>query len=510
MQIDEGFFNNKLKRTRKNIIRKIASKRGIEKPRKWYRRVKDKKMGERIAERTLKRTIAKAGFRLISDDLPLPLTFLVKNKRNSELILADVDPLKVSSIEPNRVITINLDNNALQSPSTKMGQPDCSEFNNCSNDPIDNWGNGPIVGIDAYKAWKTSTGSEDIVVAIMSSGIDLNHQDLVDNLWTDNTTSFAAGESAHGFNAFSNAAPQDTHGVGTYEAGIIGAQGNNGVGINGINWDVSLMAVEVVNHVSGNSFQTSLDAFLRSMGYIIKKKRAGHNIVAVQSSWLINNTSNTMYQLIQEMNELDILFVTAAGDQIGNINNLNLPPATYDLPNILTVGGYYGTFTAFSSFVQYLNYSNYGDVKVHIAGPGEDILSTWVDGTYRRQWGGSGVASSFAAGSAALLASVDSSLSASELKDLILNNAKPFDEFAGLTVTEGAINVGNAMEALAPQPLAGDYNCDGTVNLADYTVWRDNFGSTNADNCSGDGNGDGKVDASDYAVWRNNFGASSS
>lgn len=484
------------------VARRIARRRGAKRPATWLRAINGTKRLQRIKERGLKRSVARTGYRL-KDPLPLENTYLVTRNRN-RMRFPGVG--SIGYVEPNTVVTLTLPE--LKRSFTRSGNPNCGEFINCANDPFENWGVGPVVGIDAFQAWRTSTGSSDIVVAVIGSGIDLDHPDLVANLWSDPSGNFTTGESVRGFNAFSNTLPEDDFGFSTHEAGIIGARGDNNIGAQGVNWQVQLMAVKVIRLVSGNTITTSLDALIRGLGYIIKKKQQGNNIRVVQSNWLAPGTSTALQQQISQLNSLGILFVSTAGDNSSDLDTQRFIPASYNLPNVLTVGSYFGSFTAQSSFIDYSPFSNFGDQTVHVAAPGEVIWSTWIGGGYQ-SWAGGGTAAAFASGTAALLASIDNTLTAGELKDLIVNNAKPFPEFNGLTITGGAVNAGNAVEAIAPEPvLNGDYNCDGTVDVSDYQLWRSTFGSQPEDSrCTADGNGDGRVDAADYTVWRDNLGA---
>ena len=124
------------------------------------------------------------------------------------------------------------------------------------NDPKinDQWG---LQSVSAQQAWRYSTGSKDVVVAIIDSGIDLTHRDLIHNVWTnpgeipgDGIDNEGDGyiDDIHGWN-FSNDTNnvQDNYGHGTHVAGIIGAEGNNGLGVAGINWGVSLMPLKFMD-----------------------------------------------------------------------------------------------------------------------------------------------------------------------------------------------------------------------------------------------------------------------
>jgi len=216
--------------------------------------------------------------------------------------------------------------------------------------------------IDAPTAWGIRTSALTAkVVAIIDTGITKNHEDLKDNLWT-------GPGGIHGRNCvYDNDDPEDDHGHGTHVAGIIGAKGNNGIGTAGVAWNVKLMAVKAFNSQGTGKTSDELEAY----GWILQKKREGVDIVAVNASYGGPGFSGEARQAIQDLGNAGILFVAAAGNYATDNDQSPEYPASYGLPNIISVAST-DRNDALSDF------SNYGRTSVHLAAPGTDIWSTWT------------------------------------------------------------------------------------------------------------------------------------
>ncbi len=118
----------------------------------------------------------------------------------------------------------------------------------------------PGADISAEEAWEVTTGSAGIVVGVLDSGTDLNHPDLLPNLWSAPAGWSLAGCGAgtRGFDAVENdCAPQDANGHGTHVAGTIGARGDNGAGVAGVNWTVSIMTLRFLDASGAGTSTTS-------------------------------------------------------------------------------------------------------------------------------------------------------------------------------------------------------------------------------------------------------------
>jgi len=244
---------------------------------------------------------------------------------------------------------------------------------------FDLWG---LQKINAPSAWDITKGSDQIIVAVIDSGIDYTHEDLAQNIWInareipdnrvdddgngyiDDVYGIAPGYSEISENIKINDS-MDFDGHGTHVAGIIGAIGNNGKGVVGINWKVKILPCNVLNPLLGDF---TLDAILECCSYIESLKNRGENIRVINASYG-GSYSYAEELAIQKLRSKGILFVTAAGNEAENNDITPSYPCNYNLDNIICV--------ASTDRNDYLSpFSNYGN-SVHVAAPGEEIYSTY-------------------------------------------------------------------------------------------------------------------------------------
>lgn len=295
--------------------------------------------------------------------------------------------------------------------------------------------------IAALKAWAKTRGSDKIVVAVLDSGVDYTHPDLVGNIWfrPDNVPQYKDDELGNfddfrGFNAAENQSdPMDDNGHGTHCAGIIGAEGNNDEGITGINWNVQIMPLKFMGR---GGFGTTKDA-IEAINYAIDRKRNGVNVRVINASWGSTSYSKALEDVIRAAGEEGILFVAAAGNS--TVNNDRSPhyPSNYDLPNVISVAAT-DRNDALTSF------SNYGAKTVHIAAPGKDILSTWLNDDYREA-SGTSMAAPQVAGVAALILASDPNMSVEKLREKLLNSVDKIDSLSGKVENGGRLNAAKAL-----------------------------------------------------------------
>jgi len=264
------------------------------------------------------------------------------------------------------------------------------------------WG---MEDINMPETWDEETGSEDVVVAVLDSGIDYHHEDLQDNMWED-------ADGYHGYNAVNDTNyPIDTDGHGTHAAGIIGAVGDNEVGVAGVNWNVSLMSVKVLEDGEG-----SLSDIIDGMDYVLDQVTVeGENVVATSNSWAGVDDSELLKQSIEDHRDEGILFVCAAGNDGKDIDKEPVYPASYDLENIISVGSY-------DEDGDLATHSNHGR-SVDVGAPGVSIYSTLLDDSYGYR-SGTSMAVPHVSGLAALLHSNDSTHDYLSLKNVILHGAQ--------------------------------------------------------------------------------------
>jgi len=306
-----------------------------------------------------------------------------------------------------------------------------------------------LVGADigATRAWDVTTGSRSVVVAVLDSGLDIAHPDLAANVWTnpgevvdgkDNDGSGYA-DDLHGWNFIDNTADvRDGYGHGTHVAGIIGAVGGNGIGVAGVNWQVSLMPLKVQD--SRGVGTTS--AVIAALHYVTKMRRDhGINIVAANASWgAAAGSSIVVQEAIRAQGDVGITFVAAAGNS-GSDNDL-VPrfPAGYDLPNVISVA-------ALTSNNTLAEISNYGRTSVDLAAPGAVIQSTFPGGTYGIL-SGTSMAAPHVSGVVALLAAAKPGIGVADVRAAILGSTTPVASLFGKTVTGGRLNAAGALAAI--------------------------------------------------------------
>jgi subtilisin family serine protease len=289
--------------------------------------------------------------------------------------------------------------------------------------------------IDALQAWLKTRGSEKVVVAVLDTGVDYTHHDLVSNIWTrpDSVPQYADDElgsfdDEHGFDADAEIGdPMDDNGHGTHCAGIIGAEGNNGVGIAGINWNVSIMPLKFLGRGGFGSTKNAIEA----INYAIDRKKKGVNLRVINASWGSTQYSRALEDAIRAAGDNGILFVAAAGNSSTDNDRRAHYPSNYNLPNVISVAALDRTDSMAS-------FSNFGVKTVHIAAPGREIVSTWLGNAYREA-SGTSMAAPHVAGVAALILSAEPNLSVAKLRERLLSSVDELAVLKGKTATGGRL-----------------------------------------------------------------------
>ncbi len=294
--------------------------------------------------------------------------------------------------------------------------------------------------IDAPEGWDITTGDSSVVVAVIDSGLDMTHEDLAANLWTnpgeiagngidDDGNGFV--DDIHGWDFSSNDNdPSPVGGAcgghGTHTGGTIGAVGDNGVGVTGVNWNVQIMPLKAFKPFLG-VFCTANDAdLIAAIEY--------HTMMGVRissNSWGGGSFSQATYDAIRASKSV---FVAAAGNDGTNNDVTPHYPSNYALDNIISVAATTDT-DALASF------SNFGATSVDLGAPGENILSTLHNNSYG-SYSGTSMATPHVAGVAGLLLAQDPNLTNNEIKWRILNGT----DNTGLNVlTGGRLNSHGAL-----------------------------------------------------------------
>lgn len=298
----------------------------------------------------------------------------------------------------------------------------------------DLWG---MVKINATGAWDVTTGSTNVIVAVIDTGIDLTHPDLVSNLWKN--VSEANGlpgvdddgngkiDDTNGWDFVNNDNnPLDDNGHGTHCAGTIGAVGNNALGVVGVCWKVQLMALKAGNAAGMLADSDTAEAI---------RYASDKNADVISASFGGSGASSTERDAIVYANSKGVLFVAAAGNDGANNDTVPSYPASFDLPNIVSVAAT-DQNDALASF------SNYGQTSVDLAAPGVNIYSTVPGGNIDSKQGTS-MACPHVAGAAALLLSANPSYTPLQVKEALLSTVDKLPALAAKTVSGGRLNVKN-------------------------------------------------------------------
>ena len=299
---------------------------------------------------------------------------------------------------------------------------------------------GGISGVDigVKNAWGTTVGSRTgPIVAVVDTGVDYTHQDLKDNIFSNTNEIPNDGidndgngviDDTGGYNAGDdNTDPKDDNGHGTHVAGTIGAVGNNGKGVVGVNQQARILPVRFLDAEGAGT----TDAAIRALVYA---SRTGARVV--NNSW----GGDKYNQLVMDvMADSDALFVCAAGNEAYDNDLKAVYPANYDLDNVISV-------TAHDRSDEFPRFANRGEKTVDLAAPGVDITSTLPKNKYGLL-SGTSMATPHVSGAATLIATARPEVTNEELRFLLMNNLEQLPEkYGSRIISGGRLNVGNALE----------------------------------------------------------------
>jgi subtilisin family serine protease len=318
-------------------------------------------------------------------------------------------------------------------------------------------------GSDAEEAWQLGfTGSNQVYVGVIDEGVQPNHADLAGNVWVnpydapDGLDNDGNGyiDDTNGWdfynrnNSVFDALDGDTH--GTHVAGTIGARGSNGIGISGVNWNVTIISAKFLGPQGGyTSDAIAAIDYLRDL-----KTRHGLRIVASNNSWGGGAYSSALHTAILRAAKQGILFVAAAGNS-GTNNDVTVSyPANYSTLQGTAVEGpatYEAVISvaAISSTGARASFSNYGATTVDIGAPGVGILSTVPNSSYA-SYSGTSMATPHVTGAVALYSAAFPAATAQQIRAAILGAAKPTTSLTGLTVTGGRLSLEGLFGAPPP------------------------------------------------------------
>jgi len=307
-------------------------------------------------------------------------------------------------------------------------------------------------GSQAAEAWAAgATGSSSVYVGVIDEGIDVSHPDLAANVWQN------PYDPVNGVDDDGNGYIDDTNGWdfvnndrgvydagldnhGTHVSGTIGGVGGNGIGVAGVNWNVTLISGKFLGSGGG-----SIANAVKAIDYMTDLKvRHGLDIVATSNSWGGGGYSLAMQDAINRAAKADILFIAAAGNSGTNndttasypanysslVNGSAVSAATYD--NVVSVA-------AIDSAGAIASWSQYGATTVDLGAPGVSILSTLPGATYG-VYSGTSMATPHVSGAAALMAATWGYRGAA-LKTALLNAVTPTTSLTGKTATGGRLDL---------------------------------------------------------------------
>ncbi len=296
-------------------------------------------------------------------------------------------------------------------------------------------------GCQASTAWGNhKTGSANVYVGVVDQGYMYEHEDLRNNAGVNPGEIPGNGidddkngyiDDVYGWSFYDNAPTiyngSDFH--GTHVAGIIGAEGGNGIGVAGVVWNVKLLGAKFIEGTTGNAFAAAL-----AIDYFIAlKTKQKLNIVALCCSWEGSASSKNLEAAIKRANKAGILIIAAAGNSASNNDKTAVYPASYKGDNIISVA-------SINRAGNLSSFSNYGANTVDIAAPGEVIISTYLNNGYAAM-SGTSMAAPHVAGAAALYASTHPGASMKEIRTAIMNAAIPTPSLSGKCVTGGRLDI---------------------------------------------------------------------
>ncbi|MEW6606185.1 MAG: S8 family peptidase [bacterium] len=362
----------------------------------------------------------------------------------------------VSSLLPFKYLREQL----LNSRIVKEVEPDSLyRLNKIPDDPLFNmqWGLhnlGQTKGkedadVDAPEAWDFHTGSREIVIAVIDTGIDYNHIDLKDNIWINEGEIPKNGidddengyvDDVYGWDFFNwdNDPMDDSYPIyhGTHVSGIIGAIGDNSQGIAGMNWKIKIMPLKSFCKY-GYAYLSNI---LPAIQYAIKM---GANVI--NASWGSIFPSEALKEMIDYAGKNGVIFVAAAGNFRMDLDNppkirgrsIGFYPAGYDLPNIISVA-------ASDHNDKLAWFSNYGKTSVDLTAPGVNIISTKFGNEYR-YLSGTSMAAPHTTGVVGLMLSQNLTINQRDIIETILDRVDPLPEFKEKVKSGGRLNAANCM-----------------------------------------------------------------
>jgi YD repeat-containing protein len=294
------------------------------------------------------------------------------------------------------------------------------------------------------QAWAITTGSKQTVIAIIDSGIDFTHPDLSNSEW-DNTLEKDSNRDndGNGFNAdlhgwdfiANSSGIIDEQGHGTAIAGIVAASGNNSAGISGVMWRASLMSLRVLDSTGTGDVAQAVEA----IDYAVD-----NGAQVINCSWGMDDDSTALREAINRAAQHGVVVATSAGNQARDIETTPRYPASFDLPNLISVAS-----TDNSDVLT--SFSNWGMTHVSISAPGKDILTTKIGGDYQSV-SGTSASTALVTGVAGLVKTLRPWLNADRTRELILRGARQVPALSDKVASKGIVSAAGTLDTLNTLP----------------------------------------------------------
>ncbi len=347
-------------------------------------------------------------------------------------------------------------------------EPNDPQFTNGALWAMKNTGqSGGVAGADikATAAWDLVHDAPTVIVAVVDTGVNLNHQDIAGNLWRNPSPTFGDINGARYLNGQQTGTPTDDAGHGTHVAGTIGAIGDNNLAVTGVAWKVQIMPVKVFP-ATGSGSTTDI---ARGVNYAIS--HGAHIINASYGALGSTGFSNTELAAITAARDAGIIFVAAAGNDASNMDVSRFYPASHALDNIVTVGNSTRRDELSTS-------SNYGSA-VDLFAPGSEIVSlNYANTTGTTTLSGTSMAAPHVTGALALLKARFPNDNYRQLINRLLRGVDVGGRFLGKAQTGGRLNLLGALTTTTNRPFNDDFAGRPSFTSANLRLRASNAGGT--------------------------------
>lgn len=401
--------------------------------------------GVRVTERARIHRAANATVKHAFKRLPWHHVQIPQGVSMQEAANAYLSDPRIDRVEPNYLYELD---------ETRPDDPDYGRL----------WG---MERIRAPEAWDVTTGTDEIVVAVIDTGIRYTHEDLVDNIWSNPLEIAENGidddgngyiDDVRGWDfVYDDNDPMDGHSHGTHCSGTIGGVGNNAIGVAGVNWTVKLVACRIFSDSGGATSQSEIARAIEYSAILSDYVRVSNN------SWGGGSYSQLIRDAIEFSGAENQLFIAAAGNDAVNNDSTPHYPSSYTLDNIIAVASIAegGALSGFSC---------YGKESVDIGAPGSGIYSTTAesDSAYDT-YSGTSMATPHVAGAAAFIWGRDLSASYAEIRDTLYETAALNPALTGKVATDSELDLFTALTGGPKVRPSDPYVAFGEPGVPGYT-----------------------------------------